>query len=80
MIDGKRNFKMLRIVCFGKIKCCDRCSDIDFSEGYCPQCGRPLWRKPEETCNSIVGYVENGIKKQGKVNFICRNCSTVTTF
>jgi|APLow6443716910_1056828.scaffolds.fasta_scaffold00197_11 hypothetical protein len=73
-------YKMVRVVCKGKIKCCDRCSEIVFNEGYCPQCGRPLWKKPEEVCNTIVGYVEGDIeKKQGKVNFRCRFCNTITT-
>lgn len=72
-------YRMIRLVCTGKIKNCDNCKDIEFSEGYCKLCGRPLWKKVDETCNFILGYVDSEFKKQGKVNIICRNCKTITT-
>jgi hypothetical protein len=80
MIGNDRNYRMIRVVCKGNIKTCDRCSSSEFNEGYCPQCGRPLWKKSEESCNCILGYVEKEIKIRGKINFVCRNCSTVTTY
>lgn len=80
MNGNERNYRMIRVVCKGKIKSCERCSELEFNEGYCPQCGRPLWKKTEEPCVCILGYVEKEIKTRGKINFVCRNCSTVTTY
>jgi len=72
-------YQKVRIVCNGKIKGCEHCSDVDFSEGYCKMCGRPLWKKVNEQCNFVLGYYDNTIRKQGKIDVICRNCRTVLT-
>ena len=58
-------YKRVRMVCLGLIKGCSYCSTIDFSEGYCKECGRPLWKKVGEQCNFVIGYVDNTFKKQG---------------
>lgn len=80
------NYKMVKIVCRGTIKSCSRCAETGFMEGYCPQCGRPLWKNPGDPCRFILGYVERtNDQKQGnnlcggKVNFKCTMCNTVTT-
>jgi|LAHU01.1.fsa_nt_gb predicted amidophosphoribosyltransferase len=72
-------YQKVRLVCNGKIKCCNYCSDIEFSEGYCKECGRPLWKRANEQCGFILGYMDSTIKKQGKLDIICRNCKTVLT-
>jgi hypothetical protein len=72
-------YKKVRMVCLGLIKGCEHCSDIEFSEGYCKSCGRPLWKKINEQCNFVLGYYDNTIRKQGKIDLICRNCRTITT-
>lgn len=72
-------YKKVRVVCEGLIKSCEHCSDIKFSEGYCKECGRPLWKEVGEQCNFVIGYIDGTFRKQGKVDLICRNCRTVTT-
>lgn len=79
-------YRNVRVVCKGIIKGCDNCKGIEFSEGYCKLCRRPLWRKIGETCNSIVAYY-NGSLKQGKreseiigVDVICKECNSITSF
>jgi len=73
-------YSKVRIVCKGIIKSCDHCKDIH-SEGYCKMCGRKLWKKENEPCNSIVGYVDGEKFKQGRmgIDFKCRDCNSVTT-
>lgn len=86
LMDNYR-YRMLRIVCAGKIKPCEFCKDMAYEkdgkkivhEGFCSKCGRPLDKKPGEECNSVVGYVDRGYRQQDKVNFICRNCNTIIT-
>jgi hypothetical protein len=78
---------MVRVVCQGKIKSCKFCNDLDYGsekkevkhEGFCNMCGRPLYKKPGENCNFIVGYVDRGYKQQNKVHFKCKMCPTITT-
>lgn len=73
-----RKYKKVRIVCHGKIKKCEFCRDL-FTEGYCKLCGSPLWKSVNEDCNKILGYYDGDLKKQGNIDFICRDCHTVTT-
>jgi hypothetical protein len=72
-------YKKVRLVCLGLIKGCEYCDSIEFSEGYCKNCGRPLWKKIGEQCNFVLGYYDGTIRKQGKFDIICRNCRTITT-
>lgn len=75
-------YRMVRVVCKGKIKTCNFCNDLDYEkahEGYCKKCGRPLDKKPGDECNFIVGYVDQLYKQQDKVHFKCKMCSTLTT-
>jgi hypothetical protein len=72
-------YQKVRLVCKGIIKGCDQCSDVDFSEGYCKFCGRPLWKKINEQCSFVLGYMDSTIRKQGKLDIICRNCKTILT-
>lgn len=76
-------YKMVRLVCKGEIKGCPSCEKTEFGEGYCSLCGRPLWRKTGEICDTIIGYLEkpsDGIfKKQGKLHLKCTICKTMTT-
>lgn len=75
-------YRMVRVVCKGKIKSCKFCNDLDYDkahEGYCRKCGRPLDKRPGEECNFIVGYVDQLYKQQDKVHFKCKMCSTLTT-
>lgn len=79
----KYNYQMVRIVCGGKIKSCDFCKDVNenkiIEEGYCKMCGRPLYKKPGESCGFVIGYVDRNYRQQDKVHFICRFCNTITT-
>lgn len=80
-------YRMIRVVCAGKIKSCNFCKDLDYGteenkimhEGFCNKCGRPLDKKPGDTCNFIVGYQDRGYKQQDKIHFKCMNCQTLTT-
>lgn len=82
-------YKMVRVVCKGKIKSCEFCKGTDdeknesgdriMYEGYCTKCGRPLDKKTGDDCNFIVGYVDHYLKQQGKVHFKCKFCQTMTT-
>jgi hypothetical protein len=76
-------YRMVRVVCQGKIKTCKFCEGLDYEkhsyEGYCTQCGRPLYKKPGDECNFIVGYVDRLYKQQNKVHFKCKFCQTITT-
>lgn len=75
-------YRMVRVVCKGKIKTCKFCNDLDYEkahEGYCKKCGRPLDKRPGDECNFIVGYVDREYHQQDKVHFKCKMCSTLTT-
>ena len=80
-------YRMIRVVCEGKIKPCEFCKDLDYGteekrimhEGFCKKCARPLDKKPGEDCKFIVGYRDRGYKQVDKIHFKCRNCSTITT-
>jgi deoxyribodipyrimidine photolyase-like uncharacterized protein len=81
MVEQYR-YRMVRVVCKGKIKSCNFCNDLDYEkkhEGYCTKCGRPLDKKPGDECNFIVGYVDHLYKQQDKVHMKCKMCSTLTT-
>lgn len=78
-MNQQYNYKRVRVVCDGIIKGCDECSTIEFSDGYCKLCGRPLWKQINEVCGFTLGYLDYLIKKQGKIDFICRNCNTIKT-
>ena len=82
MVDYQYKYRLVRVVCEGKIKCCKFCDGLDYEkkhEGFCKKCGRPLDKKPGEDCNFIVGYVDRTLKLQKHVNFKCNRCSTITT-
>jgi len=76
-------YKMVRLICKGIIKNCSNCENQEIDEGYCSLCGRPLWRKSGEVCDTIIGYLEkpsDGIfKKQGKVHLKCTICNSMMT-
>lgn len=81
MADQYR-YRMVRVVCQGKIKSCKFCEDLDYEkkhEGFCRKCGRPIDKKPGDDCNFIIGYVDRLFKQQNKVHFKCKMCSTITT-
>jgi hypothetical protein len=84
MTDKRKfNYSMIRVICQGTIKSCNFCEQEALSEnsheGYCAKCGRPLWKKPGEKCNFIVGYLDHNYRQQNKVHFKCKFCNTVTT-
>jgi len=82
MVDYQYKYRLVRVVCEGKIKCCKFCDGLDYEkkhEGFCRKCGRPLDKKPGENCNFIVGYVDRALRPQKHVNFKCNLCSTITT-
>jgi hypothetical protein len=81
-MNGKKKFRYRknRVVCNGTIKGCEHCKDISPpAEGYCPMCGRPLWKRIGEACNFILGYVECPGPTQGKIDFRCYQCNTIIT-
>ena len=77
------NYSMIRIVCKGKIKSCDFCKGVNedgaIHEGFCSQCGRPLWKKPGEDCSFIIGYKDRNYRQQDKIHIKCKFCNTMTT-
>jgi hypothetical protein len=76
-------YRMVRVVCHGKIKTCEFCKNLDYEnhsyEGFCSKCGRPLDKKPGVECGHIVGYYDRGYHQQNKVHFKCKMCSTITS-
>lgn len=82
-------FRTVRVVCRNHVKDCEFCKDISFSEGFCKACKRPLWKEKGTPCNTIIGYYDGNYKevldiKQGDeksitVDFICRECNSITT-
>lgn len=86
MVDQYK-YRLIRVVCEGKIKSCKFCKDLDYGsdghkimhEGFCSKCGRPLDKKPGDTCNFIVGYYDRNYRQIDKIHFKCRNCQTLTT-
>ena len=80
-------FSMVKIVCEGINKGCDHCREIPFTEGYCPQCSRPLWKQIGEKCNFVLGYYEpkdltaprKPRVKQGKIHLKCKFCNHIIT-
>ena len=82
MENRRFGYSMVRVVCKGIIKSCKFCESEDINEireGYCPKCGRPLWKKPGDSCGFIVGYADRNYRQQNKVHFKCKYCNTVTT-
>lgn len=77
------NYSMVRVICQGSIKECDFCKNVNvdgrISEGYCSQCGRPLWKKPGEKCSFILGYYDRNYRQENKVHIKCKFCNTVTS-
>ena len=77
------NYAMLRVVCQGKIKSCEFCKEEKdketIKEGFCSQCGRPLWKKPGESCGFIVGYLDRNYHQTNKVHIKCKFCNTMTS-
>lgn len=86
-MDNQYRYRMVRVVCKGKIKCCKFCEELDYGDekkrivhnGFCNMCGRPLDKKPGDECNFIVGYVDQLYKQQDKVHFKCKMCQSLTT-
>lgn len=72
-------YKNVRVVCSGKVKGCPECKDIEFSEGYCKYCRRPLWKKIGDNCREIIGYHDGDFQKRGKVHIKCFYCNTIIT-
>ena len=74
------NYSLVRIVCQGTIKGCDFCKDVkEIHEGYCSQCGRPMYKKIGSPCNFILGYKDNNSKLKGNIHIKCKYCNTTTT-
>lgn len=79
------NYSMQRIVCTGSIKTCEFCKEDDSDEskiskeGYCPKCGRPLWKKAGEKCGFILGYADRNYHQQDKIHIKCKFCNSMTT-
>lgn len=75
------NYAMRRVICNGIIKTCDFCKeDSDrIQEGYCSKCCRPLWKKPGEPCNFILGYRDKDYHQVDKIHIKCNFCNTMTT-
>ena len=74
---------MIRIVCQGIIKNCEFCKEDEnkesIKEGYCPKCGRPLWKKSGDKCGFIIGYKDRNYHQLNKIHIKCKFCNTVTT-
>lgn len=78
-------YKLIRVVCEGKIKGCDHCKDLPVpSEGYCKLCRRPLWRNIGDPCKTIIAYVNSDLKQGNSkrkigVDVICKECNSITS-
>jgi hypothetical protein len=75
------NYKNVRMVCKGKIKSCDSCHENNefLKDGFCVKCGRPLWKKPGEPCEFILGYHDRNFERLGQIVLKCKYCNTLTT-
>lgn len=83
MQKRKFNYAMVKVVCEGTIKSCEFCKDIHddgkIREGFCSKCGRPLDKKPGDSCNHIIAYLDKNYHQKNKVHIKCKLCCSVTT-